>query len=128
MDEKFHDQLGEVNSSVDSTATVQLTSYEANRLAYDVQSEKGGVVVFSEIYYPGWTCTVDGQDVPISRADYVLRAIRVEPGRHTVVMSFDPQTVHTTETIAYVALVILLLLLVAFGMRNFWHRQDAKNE
>ena len=128
VDEKFHDQLGEVNSSVDSTATVQLTSYEANRLAYDVQSEKGGVVVFSEIYYPGWTCTVDGQDVPISRADYVLRAIQVEPGRHTVVMSFDPQTVHTTETIAYVALVILLLLLVAFGTRNFWHRQDAKNE
>ena len=112
VDKKFQDVLGNEALQSDSTAKVTLTAYEANRLAYEVNSQKGGVVVFSEIYYPGWTCTVDGQDTQIARADYVLRAIRVPAGKHTVVMTFDPQTVHVTETIAYTALAILALLLI----------------
>ena len=112
VDKKFQDVLGNEVLQSDSTAKVTLTEYEANRLAYEVNSQKGGVVVFSEIYYPGWTCTVDGQDTQIARADYVLRAIRVPAGKHTVVMTFDPQTVHITETIAYTALAILALLLI----------------
>lgn len=59
------------------------------------------MVVFSEIYYPGWTCTIDGTETEIARADYVLRAVRIPAGKHTVVMSFDPQTVHITEAVAY---------------------------
>jgi hypothetical protein len=114
VDKKFKDILGDEPLQRDTTAKVTLTEYEANRLAYEVNSEKGGVVVFSEIYYPGWTCTVDGQETQIARADYVLRAIRIPAGKHTVIMSFDPQTVHLTETIAYAALAILALLLIAF--------------
>ena len=113
-DKKFLQVLGDEALQSDSTAKVTLTAYEANRLAYEVNSQKGGVVVFSEIYYPGWTCTVDGQNTPIARADYVLRAIRIPAGKHTVVMTFDPQTVHLTETIAYTALAILALLLIGF--------------
>ena len=112
VDKKFQDVLGNEALQSDSTAKVTLTEYEANRLVYEVNSQKGGVVVFSEIYYPGWTCTVDDQDTQIARADYVLRAIRVPAGKHTVVMTFDPQTVHVTETIAYTALAILALLLI----------------
>ena len=93
-------------------ASVELTSYEANRLTYKVRSQKGGVVVLSEIYYPGWTCTIDGQPTEIARANYVLRAIKVPAGEHEVVMTFDPQTVHITEAIAYASLAILALLLV----------------
>ena len=93
-------------------ASVELTSYEANRLSYKVKSQKGGVVVLSEIYYPGWTCTIDGQPTEIARANYVLRAIKVPAGEHEVVMTFDPQTVHVTEAIAYASLAILALLLV----------------
>ena len=111
-DKKFQQVLGDEALQSDSTAKVTLTAYEANRLAYEVNAQKGGVVVFSEIYYPGWTCTVDGQNTPIARADYVLRAIRIPAGKHTVVMTFDPQTVHLTETIAYTALAILALLLI----------------
>jgi len=91
---------------------VELTAYEANRLAYTVRSQKGGVVVLSEIYYPGWTCTVDGEPTDIARVNYVLRAIKVPAGVHEVVMSFDPQTVHITETIAYASLAVLALMLV----------------
>lgn len=114
VDKKFQQVLGEEALAADTTAQVTLTGYEANRLSYEVNSQKGGVVVFSEIYYPGWTCTVDGKDTPIARANYVLRAIRIPAGQHTVVMTFDPQTVHITEAIAYGALVVLALLLIGF--------------
>ena len=91
---------------------VELTNYEANRLSYKVKSKQGGVVVFSEIYYPGWTCTIDGQPTEIARTNYVLRAIKVPAGEHEVVMIFDPQTVHATEAIAYGALALLALILI----------------
>lgn len=98
---------------------VSLTEYEANRLVYSVESENGGVLVFSDIYYPGWKATISGTEVPLARANYILRAIQVPAGRHELVMSFDPQSVHTTETIAYTALAIMALLalsLLAFDI------------
>lgn len=105
------------------TGTVRLTKYEANRLAYEAETPKGGIMVMSDIYYPGWTCTVDGQATPIARADYVLRAIRLTPGRHTVVMSFDPQSLHQTETLAYAALALLALLFLALIGWNIYQRR-----
>ena len=91
---------------------VTLTAYEPNRLTYDVTSAKGGVVVFSEIYYPGWTATIDGEPAELGRVDYVLRALTVGPGRHQVELAFFPKSIDTTETIAYVSLGLLLLLIV----------------
>ena len=121
VDKKFKDVLGEEDLQPDTTAQVTLTGYEANSLSYEVNSQKGGVVVFSEIYYPGWTCTIDGAKAEIARADYVLRAIRIPAGKHTVVMTFDPQTVHITEAIAYGALAVLALLLIVFLFLSY-HR------
>lgn len=113
VDKKFKDVLGDVPADSDSCSiSVKLTEYEANRLAYEVSSEKGGILVFSDIYYPGWTATVSGKDVPVARANYILRAIKVPAGKHKVVMQFDPQTVHTTETIAYIALSVLALAMI----------------
>ena len=114
VDKKFKDILGDETLQSDTTAQITLTNYEANSLTYEISSQKGGVVVFSEIYYPGWTCTIDGQETQIARADYVLRAIRIPAGKHTVIMTFDPQTVHVTEAIAYGALAVLALLLIGF--------------
>ena len=127
VDEKFARVLGKEALPNDTTATssVELTQYEANRLAYKVRSQQDGVVVFSEIYYPGWTCTIDGQLTDIVRANYVLRAIKVPAGKHEVIMTFDPQTVHVTETIAYVALAVLVLMLVALiGLSIYRKRQN----
>ena len=110
-DESFRETLGE-STQQDSTSIVTMTAYEPNQLTYDVKSDKGGVLVFSEIYYPGWTATIDGQPAELGRANYVLRALKVEPGQHKVELSFFPQSVSTTETIAWTSLIILLLLLV----------------
>jgi hypothetical protein len=93
--------------------TVTLTHYEPNALTYEVESEQGGVVVFSEIYYPGWQATIDGEKAEIARANYVLRAMEMPAGHHTLVMTFDPQTIHTTEHIAFGALALLALAVVA---------------
>ena len=109
-DKQFEAVLGQAVAQ-DSTSTVQMTSYAPNKLTYTVDG-KGGVLVLSEIYYPGWTATVDGQEVELGRVNYVLRALHIEAGKHEVVLSFFPQSVKTTETLAYVALAILLLLIV----------------
>ena len=69
-------------------------------------------MVFSEIYYPGWTATVDDQPVEVGRVDYVLRALTVSPGQHKVVLSFFPKSLDTTETVAYASLGVLLLLIL----------------
>jgi len=110
-DKKFESALGQAITN-DSTATVRLTSYQPNNLRYTVDSKNGGIVVFSEIYYPGWTATVDGMPTPIARVNYILRALTVKPGKHTVVFDFHPSSIRTTEIIAYISLVLLLLAIV----------------
>ena len=107
VDKKFESVVKSVPS--DSTATIELVAYEPNYLKYEVNSEKGGTVVFSEIYYPGWQSTVDGEEVPHGRADYILRAMNVPAGKHVVEFRFDPKSLHITETIAFVALGFLAL-------------------
>lgn len=114
-DKQFQGALGEAKA--DSTAQARLTQYGANELSYEVESKTGGVLVFSDIYYPGWTALVDGQEVEVGRVNYVLRAIHVEAGKHSVVMKFDPQSVHTTETIAHVALIAMFAL---FALALAW--------
>lgn len=112
------------NAKADSTATATLTAYEANELAYDVESKAGGVLVFSEIYYPGWTATVDGNETEIARVNYVLRAIKMEGGKHKVILKFDPQSVHTTDLVAYISLAILALMLVGALVLAFKKKQQ----
>lgn len=114
-DKRFEAQL-KTAVKQDSTSVVKLTSYMSDRLTYDVNSSKGGVIVFSEVYYPGWTVTVDGQPVELGRVNYLLRAVNVAPGKHKIELAFHPKSVTTTETIAYVAYAVLLLaiLLLAY--------------
>lgn len=110
VDARFEETLSGVTELYkDSLSAVRLVSYEPNRLVYETSTAKDGVAVFSEIYYPGWQATIDGEPAPIARADYVLRAMPIPAGTHTVEMWFDPQSLHATETIAYIALSLLLL-------------------
>lgn len=121
-DAKFKEAIGE-SVVQDSTGTVTLTSYDANRLTYDISSSRGGVVVFSDIYYPGWTATVDGVEVPVGRVNYILRAINVKPGAHKVELSFFPKTVDTTETIAYAGYVLLVIIVVLLVLMEYRKRR-----
>ena len=122
-DARFQSPLGE-SKNQDSTSIVKLTAYEPNQLTYDVRSATGGIVVFSEIFYPEWTATVDGKPVEIGRVDYVLRALNVDKGHHKVVLTFDPKSVKQTETVAYLSYGVLLLV-VLFAV-YFKRKEDKK--
>ena len=120
-DAKFKAQLGDAVVQ-DTASVVTITAYEPNCLTYDVNSGKGGVLVFSEVYYPGWTATIDGEPVELGRVDYLLRAMQVKPGRHEVVLSFFPKSVNTTETFAYLAYGVLILVVLGAGYME-WRRR-----
>ncbi|MBR3014437.1 MAG: YfhO family protein [Bacteroidaceae bacterium] len=107
----LHDITG---APVDSMAHLTLESYEPNHLRYTTSNKQDGVAVFSEIYYPdGWQVTIDGEKAELARANYVLRALYIPAGEHTIEMTFDPQSLHTTETMAYAGYGLLLLGVIA---------------
>jgi uncharacterized membrane protein YfhO len=120
-DKKFKEQLGDAIQQ-DNISTVTMEKYAPDELTYEVNSDKGGVVVFSEIYYPEWTVTVDGKPAQLGRADYILRALKVSAGKHEVVLTFHPKSIKVTESIAYVSSIILLLLIIAAGLIE-WNRR-----
>ena len=114
-DKQFEKVLGQ-SAAHDSTDVVSIMAYQPNNLKYTAESKNGGLLVFSEIYYPGWTATVDGKPAELGRVNYILRALPLTPGKHEVVLDFHPASVKTTETVAYVAGGLLLLLIVAGGV------------
>ena len=123
-DKKFEQTLGQSKQQT-GEATVTLTSYKPNHLTYDVKSSTGGIVVFSEVYYPGWTATIDGNPAEVGRVDYVLRGIQMPDGSHKVEMMFYPKSVDNTETVAYIA-YLLLFATIAAGVFFEWKKRRAK--
>ena len=117
VDKKFEAQVKPMPA--DSTATISLLAYEPNYLKYEVNTEKGGTVVFSEIYYPGWQSTIDGEEAPHGRANYILRAMNVPAGKHVVEFKFDPTSLHVTENIAFISLGLLALLAIITIIMKF---------
>ena len=111
VDKRFESVVKSASVS-DSTCSVSLIAYEPNELKYEVNSTNGGTVVFSEIYYPGWQAYIDGEKVEHGRTNYILRAMNVPAGQHVVEFKFDPDTLHATETIAYIALALLAIAAV----------------
>ena len=120
----LHDITG---APVDSMAHLTLESYEPNHLCYTTSNKQDGVAVFSEIYYPdGWQVTIDGEKAELARANYVLRALYIPAGEHTIEMTFDPQSLHTTETMAYAGYGLLLLGVIALVWKK--RKELAKSE
>jgi len=93
-------------------ATIEVNTYQPNVISLTVNTPADGYLVLSEVYYPGWQATVDGQPAPILRANYAFRAIRLGPGRHQVMMTFAPLA-------WYIGLAVsgfTLLMLVGYGV------------
>ncbi|MBQ8673811.1 MAG: YfhO family protein [Bacteroides sp.] len=113
------------SASAQAAPTISLTEYRPDYVKYQTKNDHDAVAVFSEIYYPeGWHVTIDGTPAPLARANYILRALRIPAGEHTVEMHFDPKSLHVTEAIAYSAialLFILLLTLTATEVRRMKH-------
>ncbi len=94
--------------------TIYETSYAPNRLDYKARSARGGVAVFSEIYFPwGWKATIDGKEAPIGRVNYVLRALRIPAGEHEVTFTFDPGSLKVTNALGVSSVIVIYVLCAA---------------
>lgn len=121
-DKRFKDVLGDTKVQ-DNTSIVSITQCEPNHLKYTVKSATGGIIVFSEVYYPGWTATIDGKPAELGRVNYVLRALNVGAGDHEVELDFHPRSISVTETVAYIACALLLAVIILLILLNGRNKQ-----
>lgn len=107
------------NLETDATSQISLVSYLPNHLEYKSTSSKEALALFSEMYYKdGWIATVDNTVVPIYRANYVLRALKVPAGKHQIVFVFKPQVIHTGTMITTTSFALWLLIIVGWIVYN----------
>lgn len=112
-DKRFSPTLGTASPKLPGD-TIFETSYAPDRLTYSATSAKGGVAVFSEVYFPwGWELLIDGKPAELARVNYILRAARIPAGHHTLEMTFRPRSVTDTVAAARVAVWAIYLLLLA---------------
>ena len=107
----------------DTTGTIKVVQYKPNYIKYKSDSEKDGLVVFSEMYYKnGWNAYVDGKLTDHFPVDYVLRAMEIPGGKHTIEFKFEPQVVKTGSMITLASSIGMLLLLIGgiyFERKNY---------
>ena len=97
----------------DDSGTIQLDVYKPNYLKYTSNNSGKGLAVFSEIYYEnGWNAYIDGEKKEHFPVNYVLRAMRVPEGKHTIEFKFEPQVIQTGSTITLFCFIGMLLLLI----------------
>lgn len=114
--------------------SIVLVEYHANRLRYEYSTPAEAVAVFSEIYYDkGWTATIDGEEAPAFRADYVLRAMRLPAGTHVVEWRFRAPGWRAAEAVTGICSVVILVsaaaavVLAVRRKRRGNGRQEATN-
>ncbi|MFZ4546065.1 MAG: YfhO family protein [Bacteroidales bacterium] len=122
-DKRFEDQVKGHIISKDTLASIRLTEYKPNQLTYLSETSREQLAVFSEIYYEkGWDAYIDGKKSPYFRANYVLRAMIVPAGKHTIEFKFDPPVYRIGEKISLAS--SLLLVLLALGTLGFNIRKN----
>jgi hypothetical protein len=117
IDKRFAPELEGFSPQRDSTASIVLASYRPNRLTYKSIASVEQLAVFSEVYYqPGWRVKIDDEEASHFRADWILRAMRVPAGEHTIVFEFLPeQYIAAAYVASFSSFLILLLLLGVIG-------------
>ena len=110
---------------IDSTASIQLKEFKPNYLKYESHNANDGLVVFSEIYYEhGWNAYIDGEQVPHLRVNYVLRAMEIPRGNHSIEFKFEPKVVKTGSRIALASSAIFGILLLLGGFYTLKKKDD----
>lgn len=113
----------------DTTGTIKLVKYKPNYIKYQSDNGKDGLAVFSEIYYKnGWNAYIDGKLTDHFPVDYVLRAMEIPGGKHTIEFKFEPQVVKTGSTIALASSIGMLLLLIGgIYFEKIFRKDSRKN-
>jgi hypothetical protein len=101
-----------------SSASALVTTYRAERVVIDAELDSPGYLVLTDAHYPGWQATVDGEPVPIHRADLLFRAVALQPGEHRVVFTFRPVLQRAGVAISLLGLVALVAVCRAGVYRS----------
>lgn len=111
----------------DSTAYLNLKTYQPNELSFDSSSKTPQLAVFSEIYYPhGWNVYLDGNKVDYIKADYLLRALYVPAGQHKIEMKFEPAVIETGKLFSLISFGLFILLSLIGGYFLFRNYKQSK--
>ncbi len=107
------------DARADSTAQVEVTDYQANKITLSTSRKEPGFMVLSEIWYPaGWEAKIDGESTPIYKTNFVLRGIEVPAGEHQITFTFEPNSVYRGNLFSWIGHALLLILGIgAVGMR-----------
>src|SRR5690606_26866016 len=124
--EEFKGEIDEKRLRLANNASIKLTSYHPDRMEYEYSAPNDVFAVFSEVYYDkGWKAYVDGKEVPILRADYILRALQLPGGNHKVEFVFDPETVKVSNVISLIGSIVLILGLLGGIFLSYRKKQQA---
>ncbi|WP_427872824.1 YfhO family protein [Flavobacterium sp. MMS24-S5] len=112
----------------DTTGTIKVVEYKPNYIKYKSENNGDGLAVFSEMYYKnGWNAYIDGKLTDHFPVDYVLRAMEIPAGKHTIEFKFEPQIIQTGGTITLISSIGMLLLL-AGGIYFENRKKSSKSE
>ena len=103
----------------DSLANIKQTAFDNMAIKYESNSNTANVAVFSEIFYKDWNAYIDGKKVPIAKANYVLRALVIPAGKHSIDFKFEPAVYKLSYNISMFATWLLVVLLIAYAVYFF---------
>ena len=113
----------------DSTATIKLIGHAPNRLIYESSASSPQLAIFSEVYYSeGWNAFIDEEPVDHIRANYLLRALKIPVGNHTIEFKFEPQVVATGSKISLASSILFMFVLVGGIYFNSRKKEPIINE
>lgn len=115
----YINNVKDLNPGADSLAHISLTKYTPEYIEYDAECSKPGTVIFSEIFYShGWKAIVDGKPADLYRANYMLRAMNLEPGKHHIRLEFRPESVDKGNVISMTFVVLMYLIIAGILLSN----------
>ena len=127
---KFKNEIGEFQAAT-SSDSVSLVTYEPDYLKYKTNTSGNRLVVFSEIYYPDWTVTIDGKQTDYFESNYTLRAMMVPAGQHTIEFNFSPTyytKANTMSMIFYYIIMFMVVALVGYSIYKEVTKADSEAE
>jgi hypothetical protein len=124
IDQRFSDHVAGKSFREDANGRIELTEYQPNCLKYNFNAASEQFTVFSDIYYEnGWNAFIDGEPVPHFRVNYVLRAMVVPAGEHTIEFRFEPKSYYMGNKVSLASSILLILAIVGYGFAQIRKRK-----
>jgi len=126
IDKRFETFLNGFSFPASSQSQIELVSYAPNRLEYKYSASQDEMAVFSEIHYDkGWNAYIDGKKMPHFRANFVLRAMILPAGEHSLEFRFEPVSFYTGQNVSLASSLLLLVLLAGYFVKSFLDQRKA---